>query len=117
MSPPRSPSASRRAPATDVSRISVSARAPVRDLDDGSMPEEASPGRPTVDHTRGSSNLPRQAYDRIACRGCGRWFTTTDGPGMLAAIKGSCPECEGAFELVAEDRRLPDRAGSDTPLR
>jgi hypothetical protein len=28
-------------------------------------------------------------------------FTTVDGPGMLAAIVGPCPDCGGAFELVA----------------
>jgi hypothetical protein len=33
----------------------------------------------------------------------------TDGPGMIAAIKGPCPDCGGRFELVApssEDRLL-----------
>jgi hypothetical protein len=28
-------------------------------------------------------------------------FTTLDGPGMLAAIKGPCPDCGGPFELLA----------------
>ena len=51
--------------------------------------------------TRGSS--PARAHletlDVIACDGCGRHFPTTDGPGMIAAIKGPCPDCGGRFEL------------------
>jgi hypothetical protein len=40
-----------------------------------------------------------QTLDVIACNGCGRHFATTDGPGMIAAIKGPCPDCGGRFEL------------------
>jgi hypothetical protein len=50
-----------------------------------------------------------QALDVIACDGCGRHFATTDGPGMIAAIKGPCPDCGGRFELSPpsfEDRLL-----------
>lgn len=36
----------------------------------------------------------------IVCTGCGRCFATEDGPGMVAAIKGSCPECGGRFRLA-----------------
>ena len=47
-----------------------------------------------------------QRLDVIACDDCGRHFATTDGPGMIAAIKGPCPDCGGRFELLppsAED--------------
>jgi rRNA maturation endonuclease Nob1 len=47
--------------------------------------------------------------DVIACDGCGRRFTTDDGPGMIASIKGPCPDCGGRFQLVSatpEDRLL-----------
>jgi hypothetical protein len=50
-----------------------------------------------------------EPLDVIACDGCGRHFATTDGPGMIAAIKGPCPDCGGRFELAArsaEDRLL-----------
>ncbi len=40
-------------------------------------------------------------FDLIACDGCGRCFTTLDGPGMIAAIKGACPDCGGRFELTS----------------
>jgi hypothetical protein len=49
---------------------------------------------------RGST---REKLDEIACDGCGRWFLTTDGPGMIAVIKGPCPDCGGAFRLAAID--------------
>jgi hypothetical protein len=58
---------------------------------------------------------PGRAPDRarplelIACDGCGRHFTTDDGPGMIAMIKGPCPDCGGHFELIdasSEDRLL-----------
>jgi len=35
----------------------------------------------------------------ISCDGCGRRFTTDDGPGMIALIKGPCPDCGGRFRL------------------
>jgi hypothetical protein len=38
--------------------------------------------------------------DVIACDGCGRCFATGDGPGMLAVIKGPCPDCGGRFKLL-----------------
>lgn len=38
--------------------------------------------------------------DVIACDGCGRCFATEDGAGMLAVIKGPCPDCGGHFELL-----------------
>lgn len=38
--------------------------------------------------------------DLISCDGCGRTFTTQDGPGMLTAIKGACPDCGGQFHLA-----------------
>jgi hypothetical protein len=38
--------------------------------------------------------------DVIACDGCGRSFATPDGPGMLAMIKGACPDCGGRFEMI-----------------
>lgn len=47
--------------------------------------------------------------DVIACRGCSRRFATEDGPGMIAAIKGPCPDCGGEFELLAADPREPAR--------
>ena len=40
----------------------------------------------------------------IECDGCGRSFVTDDPAGMLAAIKGPCPGCGGAF-----------RRGTETP--
>ncbi len=45
-----------------------------------------------------------EALDVIACDGCGRHFATTDGPGMIAAIKGPCPDCGGRFELIPPQR-------------
>jgi hypothetical protein len=35
----------------------------------------------------------------IACDGCGRMIATEDGPGMIAIIKGPCPDCGGCFRL------------------
>jgi hypothetical protein len=40
--------------------------------------------------------------DLIRCDDCGRSFATEDGPGMIAGIKGPCPDCGGTFRL--EDR-------------
>jgi rRNA maturation endonuclease Nob1 len=39
------------------------------------------------------------ALEVIRCDGCGRSFATEDGPGMIAVIKGSCPDCGGTFRL------------------
>jgi hypothetical protein len=61
-------------------------------------PADTTPSRPAP-----SPSEP--TYDRIVCAGCGRWFTTIDGPGMLAAIKGPCPDCGAAFELSTEPPR------------
>jgi hypothetical protein len=50
-----------------------------------------------------------QTLDVIACDGCGRHFATTDGPGMIAAIIGPCPNCGGRFKLFppsSEDQFL-----------
>ena len=49
--------------------------------------------------------------DLIACDGCGRSFTTSDGAGMLDAIKGPCPECGGAFQLAQIPAAVRDRLG------
>lgn len=43
---------------------------------------------------------PGGSLDLIACDGCGRTFVTTDGPGMMAAIVGPCPDCGGRFQLA-----------------
>ncbi len=40
--------------------------------------------------------------DMIACGGCGRSLVASDGPGMIAAIKGSCPSCGGRFALLSD---------------
>jgi hypothetical protein len=49
-------------------------------------------------------SVPAQGRDRpldvIACDGCGRRFATDDGAGMIAVIKGPCPDCGGRFMLV-----------------
>lgn len=47
----------------------------------------------------GSPSTPVQTLDLIVCDGCGRRFATGDGPGMIAAIKGPCPDCGGRFQL------------------
>jgi hypothetical protein len=41
-----------------------------------------------------------RSLDLIACDGCGRAFATYDGPGMIAAMVGPCPDCGGRFQLV-----------------
>jgi hypothetical protein len=46
----------------------------------------------------GGGTLP--PLDEIACDGCGRSMMSTDGPGLIAVIKGPCPDCGGAFHLV-----------------
>lgn len=43
---------------------------------------------------------PTPRLDVIACDGCGRCFATEDGAGMLAVLKGPCPDCGGHFELL-----------------
>jgi hypothetical protein len=37
---------------------------------------------------------------RIGCSGCGRWFTASDGPAMLASLRGACPDCGGRYGLI-----------------
>jgi hypothetical protein len=59
------------------------------------------------DPARAVSASLEPGYDRIACAGCGRMFTTIDGAGMLAAIKGPCPDCGGAFELLGDAPGVP----------
>jgi hypothetical protein len=65
----------------------------------GGMSHQARAGE--AGGAKGSS--PARAHletlDVIACDRCGRHFATTDGPGMIAAIKGPCPDCGGRFEL------------------
>jgi hypothetical protein len=63
--------------------------------DQGRLPPDATDGR----------------LDLIACDRCGRSFATEDGPGMLAAIKGPCPECGGTFQM----RPVPGEA-DDSPV-
>jgi hypothetical protein len=65
---------------------------------------------PTRNDPDGASRPPgrpdpagRLALQVIACDGCGRRFTTSDGPGMMASIKGPCPDCGGRFRLVDRD--------------
>jgi hypothetical protein len=62
---------------------------------DPSSPAEASAPSP------GSEEITAPPLDVIACDGCGRRFATSDGPRMIAAIKGPCPECGGDFQLLA----------------
>ncbi len=59
----------------------------------------APPNRPP-----GALPAPELDCDWIVCDGCGRTFSTTDGPGMISAIEGPCPDCGGAFELVGGER-------------
>jgi hypothetical protein len=47
---------------------------------------------------------PEPKCDWIVCDGCGRTFSTMDGRGMIAAIKGPCPDCGGTFELAGGAR-------------
>ncbi len=47
----------------------------------------------------------RDHLELISCEGCGRSFATPDGPGMIASIKGPCPDCGGRFAL--EVRKTP----------
>ena len=66
---------------------------------DPSSPAEASAPSP------GSEEISGPPLDVIACDHCGRGFTTEDGPGMIAAIKGPCPDCGGRFRLLGSDPR------------
>lgn len=50
-----------------------------------------------------------EELDWITCDDCARSFETNDGRGMIAAIKGACPNCGGRF--VLEDK--PRRADAD----
>ncbi|MBA3263418.1 MAG: hypothetical protein H0T69_13305 [Thermoleophilaceae bacterium] len=50
---------------------------------------------------------PKDPMERITCDGCGRSFPTVDAHDMLAAIKGSCPDCGGPFQLDGYDQRAP----------
>jgi rRNA maturation endonuclease Nob1 len=63
----------------------------------------------TPQDKRGISGLRSRPPDVIACNGCGRRFATEDGPGMIAVIKGPCPDCGGRFELVEADPEDPSR--------
>jgi hypothetical protein len=65
-------------------------------------------GAPEIQRGRSASDTRHQAdavedrvqgLDLIVCDGCGRSFATHDGPGMIAAIVGPCPECGGRFRL------------------
>jgi hypothetical protein len=60
-------------------------------------------------HGRTGSEVrdPSRPLDLIACDDCGRNFATLDGPGMLAVIKGPCPDCGGRFELVSDRAPAP----------
>ena len=52
-------------------------------------------------HERDRRVEAEAGLDVIACVDCGRSFATQDGPGMIAIIKGPCPDCGGRFELTA----------------
>lgn len=41
----------------------------------------------------------RDSVDLLVCERCERAFTTVDGPGMLEALKGPCPDCGGRYQL------------------
>lgn len=45
-----------------------------------------------------------ESVDRLRCDGCDRSITSMDGPGMLAALKGPCPDCGGRFDLNGKVR-------------
>jgi hypothetical protein len=60
-------------------------------------------GGPEVAGDRRASTEVEPSFrplDVIACDACGRSFATQDGAGMLAAIKGPCPDCGGRFRLT-----------------
>jgi hypothetical protein len=60
------------------------------------------PPRPEVDRLAASGDEAGvDRLDLISCDGCGRSFTALDGPGMIAAIKGPCPDCGGRFQLMS----------------
>jgi hypothetical protein len=62
-----------------------------------------SPGDPPISRRSefggDESHVEAPGLDLIACDGCGRTFATEDGPGMIAAIVGPCPDCGGRFQL------------------
>jgi hypothetical protein len=58
--------------------------------------DEVTPSPPRPD---GAAGNPDGGLEVLACNGCGRSFSTIDGTAMLVAINGSCPDCDGAFEL------------------
>ena len=64
--------------------------------------EGAHPSFPDAPDRRDGSRKDdsAQSLDLIACDGCGRTFVTPDGPGMIAAIVGPCPDCGGRFQLA-----------------
>lgn len=56
---------------------------------------------PLPEGTTSPPPLPQQlGLEEIACDGCKRSFMAMDGPGMIAAIQGPCPDCGGRFRLV-----------------
>ena len=69
---------------------------------DRSRGKASYPSMPNApDRGEGSgSDDPDRNLDLIACAGCGRTFVTTDGPGMMAALVGPCPDCGGRFQLA-----------------
>jgi len=69
----------------------ISAETSLREPDAGPAPYRHAPATPPA---------PKPDCDWISCGSCGRTFSTVDGPGMIAAIKGPCPDCGGTFELV-----------------
>lgn len=76
---------------------------PLADMN-GGPPEVAAP--PPHAKRPARPAIPRGAersypLDLISCDGCGRSFVTLDGPGMIAAIKGPCPDCGGRFGLAS----------------
>ena len=63
-----------------------------------------------TDREQARGDFSAMPLDVIACDRCGRRFATSDGPAMLATIKGPCPNCGGSFRLV--DRSAEDSAPS-----
>lgn len=65
------------------------------------MPSTDRPLSAFPEGTTSPPPLPQELdLDEITCDGCGRSFMTMDGPGMIAAIKGPCPNCGGRFRLL-----------------
>lgn len=67
----------------------------------GGPPASASPPPHATRSTQPASADRTDRLDLISCDGCGRSFLALDGPGMIAAIKGSCPDCGGRFKLAS----------------